>query len=59
LTDWRRRKTGAHETSGDGGNPAGPSDPQARTIKVRGHETIVIRRSRPRLPQHDQSHGES
>lgn len=47
LSNWRRRRGTArpHRTDSNSGNF--PSEP-ARTIKVRGHETLVIRK--PKLP---------
>lgn len=48
LSNWRRRR-GAPKLRAHGGNSnsqhAASSEP-ARTIKVRGHETLVIRKSR-------------
>jgi hypothetical protein len=44
LSNWRKQRTGArsHRAS-DGPSPSFKSD-AARTIKVRGHETLVIRK---------------
>jgi hypothetical protein len=45
LSNWRRRRTTArprqHEVDGAGSSSQSES---ARTIKVRGHETLVIRK---------------
>lgn len=43
LSNWKRRRTSPrpHRADGSGGNAK--SEP-ARTIKVRGHETLVIRK---------------
>jgi hypothetical protein len=47
LNNWRRRRTTARprqaETDGAGSGSAMQSE-SARTIKVRGHETLVIRK---------------
>ena len=49
LDNWRRQRNGAKPmrpqvSNGSNGQSSGP----ARTIKVRGHETLVVRR--PKLP---------
>jgi len=48
LSNWRRRRTSARTRPLDSfpGNGKARSEP-ARTIKVRGHETLVIRKSKP------------
>jgi len=48
LSNWRRRRTSARTRPVDSfsGNGKPRSEP-ARTIKVRGHETLVIRKSKP------------
>ncbi|MGD0076280.1 MAG: hypothetical protein ABSD31_18375 [Candidatus Binataceae bacterium] len=45
LSNWRRRRTSARPRPADAfsGNGKARSEP-ARTIKVRGHETLVIRK---------------
>jgi hypothetical protein len=44
LNNWRRRRTaGRPKRNNEGQNPGFESD-SARTIKVRGHETLVIRK---------------
>lgn len=53
LSNWRRRRhTGGRrrsaEESGNGGNFQSES---ARTIKVRGHETLVIRKPKSTSPR--------
>ena len=53
LSNWRRRRHtgGRHkftEESGSGGNFQSES---ARTIKVRGHETLVIRKPKSASPR--------
>ncbi|MGH7907136.1 MAG: hypothetical protein ACREP6_10950 [Candidatus Binataceae bacterium] len=50
LSNWRRRRhTGTRHRLGGAGHPGGAnfhaSEP-ARTIKVRGHETLVIRKAK-------------
>jgi hypothetical protein len=46
LSNWRRRRTTArprqNEPDGAGSNPS--QSESARTIRVRGHETLVIRK---------------
>ena len=44
LTNWRRRRTSPRPMHAEGSNQ-NHSDP-ARTIKVRGHETLVVRKSK-------------
>lgn len=49
LNNWRRRRTtGGRPRHDDGGLNAAFKTESARTIKVRGHETLVIRK--PKLP---------
>ena len=43
LNSWRRRRTSAKPRRGEGSSAGFQSD-SARTIKVRGHETLVIRK---------------
>ena len=43
LSNWRRRRTAARPGHNDGPSGAFKSE-SARTIKVRGHETLVIRK---------------
>ncbi len=43
LNNWRRRRTSGHPRHSDGPHGNFQSD-AARTIKVRGHETLVIRK---------------
>ena|SRR5208282_1371317 len=50
LDNWRRQRNGSKPmrpqvSNGSNGQSSGP----ARTIKVRGHETLVVRRP-PKLP---------
>jgi hypothetical protein len=50
LDNWRRQRSGAKPmrpqvSNGSNGQSSGPG----RTIKVRGHETLVVRRP-PKLP---------
>lgn len=44
LSNWRRRRSTSRPKRADGGG-SNQSEP-ARTIKVRGHETLVIRKAR-------------
>ncbi len=45
LSNWRRKRTGGRPHRHDGPGAGFQSD-SARTIKVRGHETLVIRKSK-------------
>lgn len=51
LSNWRRRRTNGRARRSEGQNPSFQSE-SARTIKVRGHETLVIRK--PKLAQKSQ-----
>ena len=46
LSNWRRRRTTARprQSDPDGASPSAAQSESARTIKVRGHETLVIRK---------------
>jgi hypothetical protein len=45
LSNWRRRRTSGRPQRFDSGNSNGSFQADAaRTIKVRGHETLVIRK---------------
>lgn len=46
LNNWRRRRTAARprRNEADGGGNGGSQSEPARTIRVRGHETLVIRK---------------
>ena len=44
LSNWRRQRTGGRSHRTNGGPSAGFKSDAARTIKVRGHETLVIRK---------------
>jgi hypothetical protein len=43
LSNWRRKRTSSRPRHSDGPNQTFQSEP-ARTIKVRGHETLVVRK---------------
>ena len=43
LSNWRRSRTSSRPRNSDGPAQNFSSDP-ARTIKVRGHETLVVRK---------------
>lgn len=43
LNNWRRKRTAQRPRSVDGPSQNYSSEP-ARTIKVRGHETLVVRK---------------
>jgi hypothetical protein len=43
LSNWRRKRTSSRPRNSDAPNQNFSSDP-ARTIKVRGHETLVVRK---------------
>ena len=49
LDTWRRQRNGSKPKRPENGNASnGQSSGPARTIRVRGHETLVVRR--PKLP---------
>ena len=43
LNNWRRKRTSSRPRLSDGPKESFQSEP-ARTIKVRGHETLVVRK---------------
>lgn len=43
LSNWRRNRTSSQPRHSDGSSQSFQSEP-ARTIKVRGHETLVVRK---------------
>jgi len=43
LSNWRRKRTSSRPRQSDGPSQNFQSEP-ARTIKVRGHETLVVRK---------------
>jgi hypothetical protein len=43
LSNWRRKRTSSRPRNADGPSQNFSSEP-ARTIKVRGHETLVVRK---------------
>lgn len=45
LSNWRKKRTGGRTHRHEGQNTGFQSD-AARTIKVRGHETLVVRKSK-------------
>ncbi|MFI5352324.1 MAG: hypothetical protein ACHQZS_05105 [Candidatus Binatales bacterium] len=45
LSNWRRRRTTSRPIGVDSGSGNNHSEP-ARTIKVRGHETLVVRKAK-------------
>jgi hypothetical protein len=49
LNNWRRRRTSSRPTRIDG--PAQNHSEPARTIKVRGHETLVVRKPKIAAPK--------
>jgi hypothetical protein len=49
LTNWRRKHTSSRPRNSDGPIQNFSSDP-ARTIKVRGHETLVVRKPKLAKP---------
>jgi hypothetical protein len=54
LDNWRRQRGGSRPKRSEAGNGSnGQSSGPARTIKVRGHETLVVRR--PKLPPKPES----
>ena len=49
LSNWRRRRTSSRPSRVDG--PAQNYSEPARTIKVRGHETLVVRKPKIAAPK--------
>ena len=49
LSNWRRKRTSSRPRNSDGPIQNFSSDP-ARTIKVRGHETLVVRKPKLAKP---------
>jgi len=49
LNNWRRRRTSSRPNRVDG--PAQNHSEPARTIKVRGHETLVVRKPKIAPPK--------
>lgn len=49
LNNWRRRRTSSRPVRMDG--PAQNHSEPARTIKVRGHETLVVRKPKIAAPK--------
>ncbi|MGO9453123.1 MAG: hypothetical protein ACLQDV_19095 [Candidatus Binataceae bacterium] len=49
LNNWRRRRTSSRPSRADG--PAANYSEPARTIKVRGHETLVVRKPKIVVPK--------
>ncbi len=50
LSNWRRRRTSGRPSRDDGSAPTSFQAEPARTIKVRGHETLVIRKAKVAKP---------
>ncbi len=50
LSNWRRKRTSGRNRNAEIISSSKAQSEPARTIKVRGHETLVIRKSRP-LPK--------
>jgi hypothetical protein len=46
LSNWRRQRNGGRTRHPKEGQGSGFKSDSARTIKVRGHETLVIRKSK-------------
>jgi hypothetical protein len=60
LSNWRRKRTSSRPRHADQPSQTFSSEP-ARTIKVRGHETLVVRKPKlvgkpPTNANHNQSH---
>ena len=49
LNNWRRKRSSGRPRPGQLSHSSKSQSEPARTIKVRGHETLVIRKSRPIL----------
>jgi hypothetical protein len=50
LSNWKRKRTTGRPQRPDGGSSVNHSEP-ARTIKVRGHETLVVRKPKLVAPK--------
>ena len=55
LTNWRRKRTSSRPRHSDGPSQNFSSEP-ARTIKVRGHETLVVRKPKLAKPPTNTNH---
>jgi len=54
LSNWRRKRTSSRPRHSDG--PSQISSEPARTIKVRGHETLVVRKPKLAKPPANTNH---
>lgn len=54
LNNWRRQRNTSRPRNSDGHHPSNIQSEPARTIRVRGHETLVVRKPKllpkPSLP---------
>jgi hypothetical protein len=55
LSNWRRKRTSSRPRHSDGPAQTFQSEP-ARTIKVRGHETLVVRKPKLAKPTTSTNH---
>ncbi len=55
LSNWRRKRTSSRPRHSDGPSQNFSSEP-ARTIKVRGHETLVVRKPKLAKPPTNTNH---
>ena len=55
LSNWRRKRTSSRPRHSDGPAQNFQSEP-ARTIKVRGHETLVVRKPKLAKPPTSTNH---
>ncbi len=55
LSNWRRKRTSSRPRHSDGPPQNSHSEP-ARTIKVRGHETLVVRKPKLAKPPTNTNH---
>jgi hypothetical protein len=55
LSNWRRKRTSSRPRHSDGPPQNFQSEP-ARTIKVRGHETLVVRKPKLAKPPTNTNH---
>jgi len=55
LSNWRRKRTSSLPRHSDGPPQNSHSEP-ARTIKVRGHETLVVRKPKLAKPPTNTNH---
>ena len=56
LSNWRRKRTSSRPSRHSDGPPQNSHSEPARTIKVRGHETLVVRKPKLAKPPTNTNH---